>query len=141
MKKYIILILGLTLPILWSACNQSSDPHKSPKSIAKVFAESLYTGHYDEVKTYVTPESVPIINFFKHAFPPEYFDGCEHVTLDEITVKQTSDTTATCKYFIHLCNGKIGKENTKVVKRDDKWYVNLREGDNEKKDIEFIIEN
>lgn len=137
MKKFIMLTLGLTFLLLWPSCDRAKNPYKSPKSIAKVFAESLYTGHFEEAKTYVTPESVPIINFFKHAFPPEHFAGCEHVTLDEITVKQTSDSTATCKYIIHLCNGKCGNENTKVVKRDGKWYVTLREGKTEKRNIEL----
>ena len=137
MKKIIILTLGLTLTLLWSACNSAKDPHKSPKNISKAFAENLYTGHFDEVKTYVTPESVPIVNFFQHAFPPEHFAGCERVTLSEITVKNITDTTAVCKYIVHLCNGKSGNENTKVVKRDGKWYVTLREGKTEKQDIVF----
>ena len=39
MKKTIILTLGLTFLLLWSACDTSKKPYKSPKSIAKAFAE------------------------------------------------------------------------------------------------------
>jgi len=127
MKRTTLLIYALALAFLCISCGNMKDPHHSPKSITKAFAESLYTGHFDEAKNYVTPESVPIINFFKSAFPPEKFEGCDHVTLEEITVKQLTDSTALCKCIIHLCNGKTGNESTNVLKRDGKWYVALRQ--------------
>jgi hypothetical protein len=127
MKRASLLIYVLVLAFLCASCGKMKDPHHSPKSITKAFAESLYTGHFDEAKTYVTPESVPIVNFFQYAFPPENFEGCDHVTLEEITVKQLTDTTALCKCIIHLCNGKTGNESTNVLKRDGKWYVSLRQ--------------
>ncbi len=127
MKRTFILIFSVTLAFLCTSCESIKDPHHSPKSITKAFAESLYTGRFDEAKTYVTPESVPIINFFQHAFPPEKFEGCDHVTLEEITVKQLTDSTALCKCIVHLCNGKAGNESTNVLKRDGKWYVSLRQ--------------
>lgn len=128
MKKTTILIYALALAFSCASCGSMKDPYHSPKSITKAFSESLYTGHFDEAKKYVTPESVPVINFFQHAFPPEKFEGCDHITLDEITVKQLTDSTALCKCIVHLCNGKTGNESTNVLKRDGKWYVSLREG-------------
>ena len=139
MKKITILIFTLALALICVSCGSIKDPHHSPKSITKAFAESLYTGHFDEAKTYVTPESVPVINFFQHAFPPEKFEGCDHVTLEEITVKQLTDSTALCKCIIHLCNGKTGNEAANVLKRDGKWYVSLREG--KKGDKQLTINN
>lgn len=127
MKKRSILFLGLTIIFFFISCGINKNPHHSPKSITKAYAESLYTGRFDEAKTYVTPESVPIINFFQQAFPPEHFNGCKQVTLDEITVKRLTDSTAICKCIIHLCNGRTGNENAKVLKRDGKWYVTLKD--------------
>ena len=136
MKKLNTFIIGLILILTGSACDSAKNPHHSPKSITKAYAESLYTGHFDEVKNYVTEESIPIINFFQHAFPPEHFEGCDHITMEEITVKNTTDSTAICKCIIHFCSGKSGNEVTKVVKRDGKWYVTLRQGAEEKKKAE-----
>jgi len=136
MKKSLFFLLGITLLLTAVSCDSAKDPHHSPKSITKAFAESLYTGHFDEAKKYATPESIPVINFFQHAFPPEHFEGCDHITMEEISVKQLTDSTALCKCIIHLCNGKNGNEVTKVIKRDGKWYVNLRQGEDEKKKAE-----
>lgn len=128
MKRLNIFFVGLIILLAGISCDTAKNPYHSPKSITKAFSESLYTGHFDEAKKYVTPESVPVINFFQHAFPPEKFEGCDHITLDEITVKQLTDSTALCKCIVHLCNGKTGNESTNVLKRDGKWYVSLREG-------------
>lgn len=128
MKRLNIFFVGLIILMAGISCDSTKNPYHSPKSITKAFAESLYSGNFDEAKKYVTPESVPIINFFQHAFPPENFEGCDHITLDEITVKQLTDSTALCKCIVHLCNGKTGNESTNVLKRDGKWYVSLREG-------------
>ena len=112
MKRMKFYLFGLLMILIGISCNSAKDPHRSPKTITKAFVESLYVGHYDEAKTYVTPESVPIINFFRQAFPPEYFKNCDHgVTTDEITVKELSDSTAICKCIVHLCNGKVGNES------------------------------
>jgi hypothetical protein len=127
MKRLNIFFVGLIILLAGISCDTAKNPYHSPKSITKAFSESLYTGHFDEAKKYVTPESVPVINFFQHAFPPEKFEGCDHITLDEITVKQLTDSTALCKCIVHLCNGKTGNESTNVLKRDGKWYVSLRQ--------------
>lgn len=127
MKKTSILIFALALSLLCTSCGSKKIPYHSPKSITKAFFESLYIGHFDEAKTYVTPESVPIVNFYQHAFPPEKFEGCDHITLEEITVQKLSDTTARCKCIIHLCNGRSGNGTADVIKRDGKWYVCLRQ--------------
>ncbi len=127
MKRLNIFFVGLIFLLAGISCDTAKNPYHSPKSITKAFSESLYTGHFDEAKKYVTPESVPVINFFQHAFPPEKFEGCDHITLDEITVKQLTDSTALCKCIVHLCNGKTGNESTNVLKRDGKWYVSLRQ--------------
>ena len=129
MKKLYLLAIGLTLTMFIASCDSPKNPHHSPKSITKAYAESLYTGTCDEAKTYVTPESVPIINFFQHAFPPEHFEGCDHITLEEITEKKLTDSTVICKCIIHFCSGTSGNETTHVIKRDGKWYVNLRHND------------
>lgn len=135
MKNYIRLsLIYLTIFLLGTSCDNSKNPYHSPKSITKAFAESLYTGKFDEAKQYVTPESIPIINFYQHAFPPENFDGCDHIGMGEITVREISDTTALCKCIVTLCNGKNSNSSTKVVKRDGKWYVTLRESESEKKE-------
>lgn len=135
MKNYIRLsLICLTIFLLGTSCDNSKNPYHSPKSITKAFAESLYTGKFDEAKQYVTPESIPIINFYQHAFPPENFDGCDHIGMGEITVREISDTTALCKCIVTLCNGKNSNSSTKVVKRDGKWYVTLRESESEKKE-------
>lgn len=135
MKNYIRLsLICLTILLLGTSCDNSKNPYHSPKSITKAFAESLYTGKFDEAKQYVTPESIPIINFYQHAFPPENFDGCDHIGMGEITVREISDTTALCKCIVTLCNGKNSNSSTKVVKRDGKWYVTLRESESEKKE-------
>ena len=135
MRKYINLIfVGIAILLLGTSCEQGKNPYHSPKSITKAFAESLYTGKFDEAKQYVTPESIPIINFYQHAFPQENFEGCEHIGMGEITVREISDTTALCKCILTLCNGKNSNSSTKVVKRDGKWYVTLRESESEKKE-------
>ena len=135
MKRLNIFFVGLIILLAGISCDTAKNPYHSPKSITKAFSESLYTGHFDEAKKYVTPESVPVINFFQHAFPPEKFEGCDHITLDEITVKQLTDSTALCKCIVHLCNGKTGNESTNVLKRDGKWYVSLREGKEKEKQL------
>ena len=135
MKRLNIFFVGLIILLAGISCDTAKNPYHSPKSITKAFSESLYTGHFDEAKKYVTPESVPVINFFQHAFPPEKFAGCDHITLDEITVKQLTDSTALCKCIVHLCNGKTGNESTNVLKRDGKWYVSLREGKEKEKQL------
>jgi hypothetical protein len=126
--------VGIAILLLGTSCEHSKNPYHSPKSITKAFAESLYTGKFDEAKQYVTPESIPIINFYKHAFPPENFKGCEHIGMGEITVRKISDSTAFCKCIVTLCNGRSNNSSTKVVKRDGKWYVTLRESESEKKE-------
>ena len=135
MKRLNIFFVGLIILLAGISCDTAKNPYHSPKSITKAFSESLYTGHFDEAKKYVTPESVPVINFFQHAFPPEKFEGCDHITLDEITVKQLTDSTALCKCIVHLCNGKTGNESTNVLKRDGKWYVSVREGKEKEKQL------
>lgn len=135
MKKYINLIfVGIAILLLGTSCENGKNPYRSPKSITKAFAESLYTGKFDEAKQYVTPESITFINFYQHAFPPENFEGCDHISMGEITVRELSDSTALCKCILTLCNGKNSNSSTKVVKRDGKWYVTLRESENEKKE-------
>ena len=133
MKKFInFAFICLTIFLLGTSCGNHKNPYHSPKSITKAFAESLYTGQFDEAKQYVTPESSPIIDFYKHAFPAENFEGCDHIGMGEITVREISDSTALCKCIVTLCNGKSSNSHTKVVKRDGKWYVTLRESENEK---------
>lgn len=135
MKNFIRLsLICMTIFLLGTSCDHSKNPYHSPKSITKAFAESLYTGKFDEAKQYVTPESIPIINFYQQAFPPKNFEGCEHIGIGEITVREISDSTALCKCIVTLCNGKSSNSNTKVVKRDGKWYVTLRESDSEKEE-------
>lgn len=135
MKNYIKLVLiCLAFFLLGTGCGNSKNPYHSPKSITKAFAETLYSGHFEEAKQYVTPESIPIINFYQHAFPPENFKGCDHIGMGEITVREISDSTAICKCILTLCNGRSDNSVTKVVKRDGKWYVTLRESENEKKE-------
>ena len=135
MKNLSVYIIGTILLLTVVSCDSAKNPHHSPKSVTKAFAENLYTGRFDEAKKYVTEESIPIVNFFQHAFPPEHFEGCDHITMDEITVNNLTDSTALCKCIIHLCNGKSGNEVTKVIKRDGKWYVTLRQGAEEKKPL------
>ena len=135
MKKYISLsLICLAVFLLGAGCGSSKNPYHSPKSISKAFTESLYTGNFEEAKQYVTPESIPIINFYQQAFPPENFKGCEHIGMGEITVTELSDSTAFCKCIVTLCNGKNGNSSNKVVKREGKWYVTLRESESEKKE-------
>ena len=140
MKRHIntLLICLLTL-LIGASCNhnknknENEDPYFSPENITKTFAGYLYTGHFEEAKNYATPESTPIINFYQQAFPAENFAGCDHIDIDDMTVTTMTDSTAICKCTLTLCNGKKSKSVTKVVKRDGKWYVTLREGENEKK--------
>ncbi len=127
MKRFILPLILIALVVTTSSCSHKHNPYRSPKTIAKAFAENLYTGKFDEAKTLATPESEPIINFFQHAFPPEHFEGCDHIDCGEITVTNTSDSTAICKFIVYLCNGTTGNEATKVIKRDGKWYVSLRD--------------
>ena len=135
MRKYINLIfVGIAILLLGTSCNPGKNPYHSPKSITKAFSESLYTGNFEEAKQYVTPESIPIINFYQQAFPPENFNGCDHIGMGEITVREINDSTALCKCIVTLCNGKSGNSSAKVVKRDGKWYVSLRESESEKKE-------
>ena len=135
MKKFIQLtLICITISLLAASCGNSKNPYHSPKSITKAFAESLYSGNFEEAKQYVTPESIPIINFYQQAFPPENFKGCDHIGMGEITVREISDSTAICKCILTLCNGKNSNSSTKVVKRDGKWYVTLRENESEKKE-------
>lgn len=135
MRKHIYtLLICSSLLLLGIGCQSDKNPYQSPKSITKAFAGSLYTGNFNEAKNYVTPESIPIINFYEHAFPAENFDGCDHIGMGEITVKEVTDSTAICKCILTLCNGKNSNSVTKVVKRDGKWYVTLRDGENEKKE-------
>ena len=139
MKRHLntLLICLLTL-LIGVSCNnknkdENEDPYFSPENITKAFADNLYTGHFEEAKKYATPESAPIINFYQNAFPADNFAGCDHIGIGDITVTTVTDSTAICKCKLTLCNGKESKSETKVVKRDGKWYVTLREGENEKK--------
>lgn len=135
MKNYIRLsLICLTIFLLGTSCDNGKNPYHSPKSITKAFTESLYTGNFEDAKQYVTPESIPIINFYQQAFPPENFKGCDHIGMGEITVREINDSTALCKCIVTLCNGKSGNSSAKVVKRDGKWYVSLRESESEKKE-------
>ena len=133
MKKiFPIALVCLSIFLLGTGCKQATNPYHSPKSITKAYAESLYSGDFAQAKTFVTPESIPIINFFQHAFPPEHFEGCEHLNVSEINVKETSDSTAICKFSITLCNGRNDKGVANVVKREGKWFVTLRQSKAEK---------
>ncbi len=127
MKRLAILTSALFLVFLCTFCGGKNNPYHSPKSVTKAFFESLYIGNFDEAKKYATPESEPIINFFQYAFPPEKFEGCDHITLEEITVNKTSDSTARCKCIVHFCNGRSDNGSADVVKRDGKWYVTLKD--------------
>ncbi len=143
MKKhfYTALICSL-LFLLGTGCKNAKNPYHSPKSITKAFAESLYSGDFEQAKTWVTPESIPIIDFFQRAFPPEHFAECNHLNVGEITVNSTSDSTAICKYNLTLCNGRNTNNTTNVLKRDGKWYVTLRQSETEKaKDTQEQIQH
>lgn len=133
MKKNIsIAFICLAILLLGTSCHDSNNPYSSPKSITQAFAQSLYTGKFDEAKKYVTPESIPIINFYQHAFPPENFEGCDQISMGEITVNEITDSTAMCKCILTLCNGRNTNSVTNVLKRDDQWFVSLRQSDDEK---------
>lgn len=133
MKRLILPLILIMLVATTGSCSDKHNPHRTPKSIAKAFAENFYTGHFDEAKALATPESEPIISFFRYAFPPDHFAGCDHIECEKVNVTQTSDSTAICKFIIHLCNGETGNEVSNVVKRDGKWYVNLRNMTSEEK--------
>ncbi len=130
MKRILTFSLALVLMATLSGCDQQEAIYRSPKKVAKVFAENLYSGHFDEAKAYVTQESVTMVNFLQSAFPPDNFENCNEVKAEDVKLTSTSDTTAICTYMMHLCNGKTHEETVNVVKVNGHWLVSLRNHDN-----------
>lgn len=128
MKRSIVFVVVCALICTLTGCN---NPHRSPKAIDKAYIESVYSGRFDDTKKYVTPESYSMVDFFVKAFPPEAFEGRNEVECEKIEVEMTSDSTAVCKGKVRLCTGREVEETHKVVKRDGKWYVYLRQERNQ----------
>lgn len=123
MKKIITITLACALALAFAGCN---NPHRSPKAVERAFVESFYAGNFEQVKQYVTPESYPYVEYFKHSFPPECFEKTPEFKVGTIEVKETSDTTALCSCEIIFNNNKKFVEKTSLLKRDRKWYISMK---------------
>lgn len=119
-KITILIVLTFTIAFLYS-CN-SSDPDK----VVEQFAQHWYKGELDEVKRYVTPKSIVIVDNLKKQNLKEDIikKNNTEVKLTFIDIDKPNDST-----MIYKCDLFINENHKRATfhleKIDNQWYVKL----------------
>jgi len=131
MKKIIF-----NLFLLASLSTVISCSSNSPESVAKIFLEKMHKADFEGAKEYATTDTKSMLTMM------ESF-GAKDKILDESKEKgslsinvvdtQIDEDKAVCKVELKYSDeDKVEEQTLKLIKKDDKWLVNMGKEDSKK---------
>ena len=128
MKKLFQLAAVLLTVVILGSCAGTTSPEK----VAEKFVNHLNKREYAEAKALGTESTAQMVSFLEQ-FPSD--EAVEDIIVEDMNCEITGDT-AICTY---TANGE--KETIELVKKDDKWLVDMKKEMPEGDDFSLDLEN